>query len=228
MNYSFLSKTRLFRGIAPEDIEMVLRCIGSYTKRFRKSETVYRIGQQITDFGIVIYGGVHIRSVDLWGNTNILSHVGAGQIFAETYACIPGEPLMVEVRAVEETEVLFLNAALTMKMCPKACDFHNILIKNMLAIAAQKNIGLSRRILHTSPKSIRSRLLSYFSEQVMKNGTYTFSIPFNRQELAEYLGVDRSALSNELSKMQKEGLLEYDKKTFSLPRGGIMLDESNY
>lgn len=226
MNCSFLSKTRLFRGIAPKDVEVVLQCMGSYTKRFQKGETIYHIGQRITDFGMVIYGAVHIRSIDLWGNTSILSHVEPGQIFAETYACIPDEPLMVEVRAVEETEVLFINAALSMKMCAKSCNFHNLLIQNMLGIAAQKNIGLSRRILHTSPKSIRSRLLSYFSEQVMKNGCYTFTIPFNRQELAEYLGVDRSALSNELSKMQKEGLLVYDKKTFTLPLGEVLYAEN--
>lgn len=218
LNHSFLAKTRLFRGIAPEEIETVLRCIGSYTKRFRKSETVFQIGDRISEFGIVLYGGVHIRSLDLWGNSSILSHVGPGQIFAESYACIPGEPLMVEVRAVDETEILFLNAAMAMKMCPKACSFHHLLIQNMLGIAAEKNLGLSRRMLHTSPKSIRSRLLSYFSEQALKHGNDTFAIPFNRQELAEYLGVDRSALSNELSKMQKEGLLVYDKKTFSLSR----------
>lgn len=219
LNASFLTKTRLFRGIKPDEIEGVLRCIGSYTKRYQKGDTILQIGESVSEFGIVLYGGVHIRSLDFWGNTSILSHVGPGQIFAESYACIPGEPLMVEVRAVEETEVLFLRAALVMKMCPKACSFHHLLIQNMLGIAAEKNLGLSRRMLHTSPKSIRSRLLSYFSEQAMKQASDTFTIPFNRQELAEYLGVDRSALSNELSKMRKEGLLEYDKKTFTLFRG---------
>lgn len=114
-----------------------------------------------------------------------------------------------------ETEVLFLNAARLLQTCPNSCVHHNRLIKNLLQISAQKNLTLSRRMLHTSSKFIRGRLLSYFSQERLRHGSLQFTIPFNRQQLADYLGVDRSALSNELSKMRRDGILIYEKNTFT-------------
>lgn len=216
MNFSFLTKTLLFRGTTEAEAEAMLQCLSSYTKSYAKGEIIYRAGEVIEDIGMVLSGSVHIENDDVWGNKSILSLVDTGQIFAETYACIPGEPLMVNVTAAEKTEVLFLNTARLLQTCPKSCIHHNKLIKNLLQISAQKNLILSRRILHTSPKSIRGRLLSYLSEQVMQSGNYRLTIPFNRQQLADYLGVDRSALSGELSKMQRDGILIYKKNTFVL------------
>lgn len=216
MNFLFLTKTLLFRGTTEAEAESMLRCLGSYTKRYTKGELIYRAGEVIENMGMVLSGSVHIENDDVWGNKSILSLVDAGQIFAETYACIPGEPLMVNVTAAEKTEVLFLNAARLFQTCPKSCTHHNKLIQNLLQISAQKNLVLSRRILHTSSKTIRGRLLSYFSEQVIQSGNYRFTIPFNRQQLADYLGVDRSAMSGELSKMRHDGLLTYEKNTFIL------------
>ena len=216
MNYLFLSKTLLFRGAAEAEIREMLQCLGAHTKQYAKGETVCRAGDVAESMGLVLSGAVHIENDDVWGNKSILSHVEAGRIFAETYACIPGEPLMVNVTAAEKTEVLFLNTARLLKTCPNSCAHHTILIKNLLQISAQKNLELSRRILHTSSKTIRGRLLSYFSEQAVKGGGLKFTIPFNRQQLADYLGVDRSAMSNELSKMQSDGILDYEKNTFRL------------
>lgn len=216
MNLLFLSKTMLFRGTTEDEVEAMLQCMESYTKVFTKEETVYRAGEVAEYIGLVLSGGVNIENTDAWGYRSILSYVGEGQIFAETYACIPGQPLMVSVTAVERTTVLFLNTANLLRICPNSCVYHNRIIKNLLQISAQKNLSLSQKILHTSSKSIRGRLLSYFSEQVLKGGSYEFTIPFNRQQLADYLGVDRSAMSNELSKMRREGILSYDKNAFFL------------
>ena len=110
----------------------------------------------------------------------------------------------------------FLNAYRVLETCPNTCGHHEKLIKNLLRISAQKNLMLSRRILHTSSKSIRGRLLAYFSDQAKLSGSYKFTIPFNRQQLADYLNVDRSAMSNELSKMKNDGIIEIDKNTFTL------------
>lgn len=165
---------------------------------------------------MVLSGSVNIEIDDLWGSKTILGHAEPGQLFAETYACIPGEPLMVSVVASERCEVLFLNAARLLTTCSNSCTHHNKLIRNLLQISAGKNLSLSRRSLHTAPKSIRSRLLSYLSEQAKQSGGYQFTIPFNRQQLADYLGVDRSAMSNELSKMRRDGLLTFEKNQFSL------------
>lgn len=216
MNDDFLTNTTLFRGVSSEDAKAMLGCLGAYEKRYEKGDTIFHAGVCAQSMGMVLSGSVNIEIDDLWGNKTILGHVEAGQLFAETYACIPGEPLMVNVVACEKSEVLFLNAAKLLCSCQNSCAHHTKLIRNLLQISAQKNLSLSRRSLHTSSKSIRGRLLSYLSEQAKQNGSCQFTIPFNRQQLADYLGVDRSAMSNELSKMRSDGLLLYSKSTFSL------------
>lgn len=216
MNFTDLSKTALFRGATAQEVEGMLSCLDAERRCFTKGEMICRTGDIVTSLGIVLSGSVLIESNDLWGNTTILDSVDSGRIFAETYACALGEPLMVDVVAAESTEILFLNIDRVLKMCSNTCDYHNRLIRNLLSISAQKNLHLSRKIFHTVPKSIRGRLLSYLSYQAVRNGSNSFTIPFNRQQLADYLNVDRSALSNELSKMQKEGLLEVDRNHFKL------------
>ncbi len=216
MNYSLLTQSLLFRGTTESEAEAMLHCLDAHIKNYAKGQTVYSAGETVECMGFVLSGSVNIENDDIWGNKSILDHAEAGQIFAETYACIPGEPLMVSVTATEKTEILFLNAAKLLQTCSTACAYHHRLIRNLLQISARKNLNLSRRILHTSSKSIRGRLLSYFSQQVMQNGSRQFTIPFDRQQLADYLGVDRSAMSNELSKMRQEGILTFRKNYFSL------------
>ena len=216
MNYKFLSNTLLFRGITPEEIVCMMTCLDGHVKKYNKGEMIYHSGEIIQKAGLVLSGSVHIENDDLWGNKTILAHVGVGQVFAETYVCIPGEPLMIQVVAAEPVEVLFLNLGQGTRTCVKNCAFHGRLIQNLLMISAQKNLNLSRRIFYTSSKSIRGRLLSYLSDQATRTGSLEFEIPFNRQQLADFLGVDRSAMSNELGKMQKEGLLRVSKRYFCL------------
>ena len=216
MDFSFLTKTILFRGTTEKEAEEMLHCLQAFTKDYQKGEIVYRIGEQVDHLGLVLSGNVHIENDDIWGNRNILSHVQTGQIFAETYACIPGEPLMVNVIAAEKSQVLFLNMKRLLSTCTNSCEHHSRLIHNLLQVTAQKNLTLSRKIFHTASKSIRGRLLSYLSEQAVQSGSKQFVIPFNRQQLADYLNVERSALSNELSKMKADGLLDYERNSFVL------------
>lgn len=216
MNYFFLSNTMLFRGTTEEEAKTMLNCLGAFSREYEKGETIYHAGETVACFGLLLRGSVTIENNDIWGNRSILGHAETGQIFAETYACIPGEPLMVDVVACEKSEVLFLNATQLLTTCPNSCTHHNKLIQNLLQASSQKNISLSHRILHTTSKSIRGRLLSYLSEQAKKTGSYQFTIPFNRQQLADYLSVDRSAMSHELSKMKTDGILTYDRNTFQL------------
>lgn len=216
MNLVMISQTLLFRGTTPQEADAMLNCLGAYTRSYTKGEMICRAGEPFNTMAMVLSGGVTIESDDVWGNKSILSHVGVGEVFAETYACLPGEPLLVNAVASEMSEILFMEMGKLLTLCPSDCSYHNRLIQNLLTLTARKNLTLSRRILHTSAKSIRGRLLSYFSEQALLQGGYRFSIPFNRQQLADYLGVDRSALSNELSKMKREGLIAYEKNTFIL------------
>lgn len=216
MNTLFLTTTSLFQGSTEEEVRTMLACLDAYTKCYAKGETVCRAGEPVKSMGLVLSGIIHIEQNDVWGNKSLLSQVETGQIFAETYAFIPEQPLMVDVIAVAPAEVLFLHASRLVQTCPRPCSCHGRLIRNLLQILAQKNLTLSRRILHTSSKSIRGRLLSYLSQQALHHNSYQFTIPFNRQQLADYLGVDRSALSNELSRMQRDGLISCQRNSFCL------------
>ena len=225
MDFLFLSNTLLFRGASPAEIQTMLTCLNAETKHFPRGSTIYHTGDVISTLGLVLSGSVSIENHDAWGNRSILDHAQPGQVFAETYACLPGEPLMISAVAAEPCEILFLDVGRMLRVCSNACEFHSKLIRNLLSIASRKNLNLSRRIFHTGSKSIRGRLLSYLSFQAAQHGSREFEIPFNRQQLADYLSVDRSALSNELGKMQRDGLLTVDRSRFTLtgidPRDGF-------
>ncbi len=216
MTGALLANTALFRGASPQEAEAMLNCLGAVERSYCKGERICRSGDYMTDLGMVLSGSVLIQTDDLWGNTTVLDKAGPGQIFAETYACVPGEPLMVDVVAAEAARVLFLKVERVLHVCSHTCAHHSKLIRNLLLLSAQKNLNLSRKIFHTSAKTIRGRLLSYLSYQARRSGGPSFSIPFNRQQLADYLNVERSALSNELSKMQRDGLIRLEKNQFTL------------
>ena len=216
MNTFFLTNTPLFHGISENEISELLSCLGAKERKFKKDEIIFRAGSSTSEIGLVESGSVNIVVNFYWGNSNIFGHIEKGQIFAENYAAIPGKELLCDVVACEETEVLFLTMQNILTTCPRGCAFHNRIIQNMLRISAQKNLNLSSRMMHTAPKLIRERLLSYLSEQAQEHGSSHFTIPFDRQQLADYLAVDRSAMSNELAKMQKDGLITYHKSEFQL------------
>ncbi len=216
MNYGFLSETKLFSGIKPEEIKDALCCLSAYEKSFKKGEIIYRTGQTVTDMGLVEEGGVNITVNLYWGSSIILGNIEKGEIFAETYAAVSGKEMLCDAVAAEDCRVLFINVGKLLNVCKSACGFHQKIIHNLLRISAMKNLNLSARMLHTAPKTIRGRLISYFSQMAAETGSREFTIPFSRQELADYIGVDRSALSAELSKMQKDGILTYRKNEFKL------------
>lgn len=219
MNTSFLSNTLLFRGITEDEISVLLTCLGAQERTFQKDEVIFRAGSPISEIGLIESGSVNIVVNFYWGNSNIFGHVSKGQIFGENYAAIPGKDLTCDVIACEETRVLFLNMQKLLTPCQRACTFHTRLIKNMLRISAQKNLNLSTRMMHTASYSLRERLLSYLSEQALESGSSHFTIPYNRQQLADYLAVNRSSMSKELSKMQEDGLITYRKNEFTLKGG---------
>ena len=216
MDYIFLEKTPLFRGASALEIETMLACLGAEVKKFPRGATVLMAGDVTESLGLVLSGSVSIENDDAWGNKSILGRAERGEVFAETYACVPGAKLMISAVAAEDCEILFLRPARILHPCENACSFHTALVRNLLFISSAKNLQLSRRIFHTSAKSIRGRLLSYLSHEATARGSRDFTIPFNRQQLADYLSVDRSALSNELSKMQREGLITFHRSHFTL------------
>ena len=216
MNTFFLANTQLFRGISESEIEELLLCLGAHERKFQKGDVIFRAGSPVDEFGLVLSGSVNIVVNLYWGNSIIFGHMGKGEVFAENYAAVPGKEPVCDVVACEDTRVLFLKMQSVMTTCRKGCAYHNRIIQNMLRISAQKNLNMSSRMMHTASKSLRERLLSYLSEQALERGSAHFTIPFNRQQLADYLAVNRSAMSNELSKMQEEGLITFRKNEFIL------------
>ena len=193
-----LSDMQLFRGLKEEEIASLLSCLSSVKRNYKKGEVILSEGSITENIGIVLSGMAMISCNDIWGNTSILGNVAPGSVFAEVYACIPGQPMLVTVSAAEDTSVLFMNVGRVLTAC------------------AHKSLQLSQKILHTGSKSIRGRLMSYFSECAKHAGSNSFRIPYNRQQLADYLNVDRSTMCNELSKMRKDGIIEYKKNCILL------------
>ena len=212
----FLLTTQLFRGMTQEEISGILSCLGADRRRFYKGAFLHRRGEELHSVGIILAGQVHILEEDFWGNRTILGEVSPRQMFGESYACLPGEPLAVDVRAVEDTTVLYLKMDRILHPCSNACSFHGRLMENMTAVLVRKNWLLTRKMEHLSRRTTRDKVLSYLSDQSRTMGSAKFFIPFDRQQLADYLSVDRSALSAELSKLRKEGVLEYRKNWFRL------------
>lgn len=211
-----LTQTSLFSGISQADLSNLLSCLAAVERRYSKGAVILAEGEPTQWMGLVLEGRAIISCADVWGKSSILGFAEPGAVFGEAYACVPGEALLISVCAAEETRVLFLNVGKLLTVCGNACPFRARLIRNLLSISAGKNLQLSRRIFHTTPKSIRGRLQSYFSECAKKSGSLTFKLPFNRQQLADYLGVDRSAMSSELSKMQRDGLIQVQGGTITM------------
>ena len=218
MNLSILSGCRLFAGIPAARIPALLHSLGAYEKRFAKGQPIYRVGDIAHALCVVLSGSVTIERDDAWGNKSILDHLPPGAVFAEVYACVPDTPMMVSAVAAEPSEVLFLPASQLLAPAPRENPDHDTLLRSLLDVAARKNLTLTRKIFHTTPKSLRGRLLSYLSAQAVQSGSDAFDIPFDRQQLADYLNADRSALSAELGKMQRDGLITFRKNHFVLHR----------
>ena len=161
---------------------------------------------------------VRLETEDSRGNRSILASFGPGQSFAEVYACEPDLAFDINVVAAEDATVLFLDIGRVTTMCPSSCAFHARLIRNLLGIVAKRTHALTRKIEHTTKRTTRAKLLSYLSDQAEAAHASRFVIPFDRQELADYLSVDRSAMCAELSRMKRDGLIDYNRNQFEIVR----------
>ncbi len=213
---SILADCWLFRGLAPHEISAVLGCISANRQSYSKHSFVIRAGETVTRAGIVLRGELHIVREDFWGNQTIHAICRPADLFGEVFACLPNHTADVSVLAKQDTEVLYLDMQHLLTFCSNSCAFHNRLIHNYVTVLAQKNRVLSQKIRHCTQRTIRGKVLSYLSEQAVLSGSTTFRIPFNRQQLADYLSVDRSALSAELSRLQTEGKLRFHRNQFTL------------
>ena len=206
----------LFSGISAEELTAMLSCLKAEKKDFPKEAFVLRAGDTADSIGLVLSGNILVIQEDIWGNRNILSKAGAGQTFAAAYACAPGSVLNVSVMTETPVTAMFLNVRRILTVCPSACSHHSRIIRNLLGEMAEKNLRLSEKLTHMGQRSTRAKLMSYLSSEAQRLGKYEFDIPFSRQQLADYLAVERSGLSLELGKMRSEGLLDFHKSHFIL------------
>lgn len=213
MDIDFLQGTALFGGMTAEEVRLALTALQAAERSFEKNALILRAGGRSERMGLVLAGSVRIESNDLWGNRTLLSRVEAGQAFAETYALLPGEPLLVDVAANEPCRVLFCRAQ---PLDGPGVPWQDKLMGNILRISLRRNLLLSERSFHTAPKTVRGRVMAYLNSVALRRGVREFDIPFDRQQLADYLNLDRSALSKELGRMRDEGILSCRKNHFVL------------
>ena len=211
-----LKRTKLFSGVGEEDIASMLSCLGARKKEYQKGEYILREGEHISDIFVLAEGKIHIQKDDYWGNRSILSVISVGEMFGEGYAAPESGALLNDVVAVEDSSVIFFDVKRILTTCSSTCRFHNMIVQNMFFAISDKNRRLVQKLGHMSGRTTRAKLISYLSEEAKRQGSSTFTVPFNRQQLADYLCVDRSAMSNELCKMRDEGMIKFEKSRFEL------------
>ena len=199
---SVIRSSQLFSGVSEEEVIAMLSCLKAKRKDFPKDAFLLRAGDTAESIGLVLAGSVLVIQEDIWGNRNIL--------------CAPGSRLNVSVVTEAPVTAMFLNVKRILTVCPSACTHHSRIIRNLLGELAGKNLRFSEKLTHMGQRTTRAKLMSYFSAEAQRLGKYEFDIPFSRQQLADYLGVERSGLSLELGKMRGEGLLDFHKSHFVL------------
>ncbi|MDL2257881.1 Crp/Fnr family transcriptional regulator [Eubacteriales bacterium OttesenSCG-928-K08] len=216
MEKTILLNCPLFADIEKSDLDSLLICLQARFYDYKRDDFIFRVGEHAVNVGVVLSGSANVVQEDFWGGRTILAHVEPGGLFGESFSCAQAQQLPVSVVAAQDSTIMLLDYRKIVKECSSACVFHSQLIFNMLRVLAQKNILLTKKMEHISRRTVREKLLSFLSEQAVSDKSNKITLPFNRQELADYLCVERSALSRELSAMQKDGLLEYRKNLFTL------------
>lgn len=215
-HFNVLRKCRLFDKIDDANLVKMLGCLGAKIESFDKKYTIFAEGSPAKYIGIVLSGSAQVIQVDYYGNRSILIEVEPSEMFAEAFACAETEAMPVSVVANEPCEVMFIDCSHILHTCSNNCGFHQQMIFNLMKDLATKTIAFHKKVEITSKRSTREKLITYLSIYAKKVNSNKFEIPFDRQELADYLEVERSGLSAEISKMKKDGIIDCDKNRFVL------------
>ncbi|MBQ8171462.1 MAG: Crp/Fnr family transcriptional regulator [Oscillospiraceae bacterium] len=211
-----LKRTQLFSGVGEEEIGAMLNCLQAQLYTYKKGEYVLRQGEHLDKILVLVGGKLHIQRDDYWGNRSIISMVSVGEMFGEAYVAPESGTLTNDVLAIEDSAVIFFDVKRIITVCSAACRFHSMVVQNLFFAISEKNRRLIQKLGYMSKRTTREKLLAYLSEEAERHNRSEFSIPFNRQQLADFLSVDRSAMSNELCKMRDEGLITFEKNRFEL------------
>ncbi len=211
-----LKRTRMFSGVSEEEIGAMLSCLQARLCTYKKGEYVLRQGERIDNIMVLVEGKLHIQHDDYWGNRSIINMISVGEMFGEAYSAPESGAIMNDVLAVADSAVIYFDVNKVITVCQTACKFHSIVIHNLFFAISEKNRKLVQKLGYMSKRTTREKLTAYLSDEAKKQNSSTFSIPFNRQQLADFLSVDRSAMSNELCKMRDEGKIKFEKNIFTL------------
>ena len=214
--FDILRECPLFDRIGDESLKEMLGCLNAKERSYKKGDVVFAEGDKAKYLGIVLEGSVQLVRVDYYGNRSILANIEPPQLFGEAFACAGLKSLPVDAVAAADTKILLLDAQRIARPCGNACPCHGQTILNLLHIVAKKNLVLHQKIEITSKRSTREKLMTYLQLQAKNAKSHTFTVPYDRQELADYLEVDRSGLSAEISKLRNEKVLECRRSTFTL------------
>ena len=206
--FPILAASPLFSGVTENELDAMLTCLAAKTEQFPKDVFLLHPGDTVEEIGMVLSGCALVVQEDIWGNRNILSRTAPGQTYAAAFACAPNSVSNVSVVTETPTTVLFLNVKRLLTVCPAACVHHSRIIRNLLSDLAGKNLLLNEKLTHIAQRTTRA--------EAQRRGAVEFDIPFSRQQLADFLAVERSGLSLELGKMKKDGLLDFHKEHFVL------------
>lgn len=211
-----LKRTQLFSGVGEEEIGSMLDCLQARICTYKKGGYVFRQGEHVDNIMVLVEGKLHIQRDDYWGNRSIINMVSEGEMFGEAYVAPESGALMNDVLAIEDSTVIFFDVRRIITVCPTACRFHSMVVQNLFFAISEKNRRLVQKLTFMTKRTTREKLIAYLSEEAKRQNSSGFSIPFNRQQLADFLSVDRSAMSNELCKMRDEGLISFEKNRFVL------------
>lgn len=214
--FSILIQCPLFYGIGQEDLKAMMACLGAKFTAVSKGDPVFLEGDPAQQVGVVLSGGVQVVQDDYYGNRSVLSILQPGESFGEAFSCAGLDSMPVSVFAIKDSAVLLLNCRRVLTLCSHTCRFHSLLIQNILKGLAQKNLAFTQKVRYMSQKTTKEKLLAYLFDQAKQQGSAEFVIPCERQALADYLGVERTAMSAEISKLKKAGLLDTKGSWFCL------------
>ena len=211
-----LEECSLFSEIRWEDLEKMLACMLAEVKTFGRGQDVWVEGAPAGQIGVVLQGAVQVYRLDFLGNRSLIFRLGQGEVFGEAFACAEVEAVPVAVSAEENAEILFLRASCVLHPCERHCGHHDRLIYNLMRDLAEEALWFHERVEITSKRTTRNKLLAYLAHMRRETGSSTFSVPFDRQELADFLEVDRSGLSAEIGKLRRAGVIRCEKNRFTL------------
>lgn len=214
--FDILEQCDLFAGIDRTDLPGMLSCLGATVATVAKGNAVFSEGEPARHVGIVLEGAVQIVQDDYYGNRSILAQAFPGELIGESFACAGVAALPVSILATEDSKILRIDCCRITRSCSNACEFHNQLILNLLQVVAAKNLSFHKKLEITAKRTTREKLMAYLLWQAKLQNSNSFTIPFDRQALADYLGVERSAMSAELSKLRKDGIVDFHRSNFTL------------